>query len=128
MRISADEAREYFADITQQKASNVTPDELTDDPAFKYYAKGGVCLIFHRVPWPDVWMVHCGVKPDAWGKTISPTRDLLNQFWADEQPDLIIAWTSKNNRQLQSFTRRLGFRVSGEMKLPVPIVMQEWTP
>lgn len=71
-------------------------------------------------------MAHYAVKPEAWGKAVSPARSVLNAFWQAEKPDLIIGWTDEKNRQALSFAKRLGFREIGTMHNGV--VTQEWTP
>lgn len=123
MRVSVEQAREYFAHPSQQLG--ITPDTLPGAPV-QYWAKGGVCCVFHPTFWPNVWMGHYAVKPEAWGKTVSPTREILNAFWQAEQPELIIGWTDQANRQALSFARRLGFKEIGTMRNGV--VTQEWTP
>lgn len=129
MRISVEAAREYFADPTQQKASDITPDTLPEGPDFQYWAAGGVCGIFHRAPWPGVWMGHYGVKPEAWGKTTAPAQQILRAFWDSERPELIIGWTKADNRAALAFARRLGFRIHGEMNLPTgKVIEQSWRP
>lgn len=123
MRITREAAREYFAHPSQQ--IGISPDELPGDPV-QYWAKDGVCCIFHPSFWPGVWMGHYAVKPEVWGKTVKPTKELLRAFWDANQPKLIIGWTDENNRQALSFARRLGFKEIGTMRNGV--VTQEWTP
>ena len=107
----------------------ITPEGLSGDPAFQYWADGGVCGIFHRGLWPGVWMGHFGVKVCAWGKTVEPAKRILRDFWESEHPDLIIGWTSSENRAGLAFTRRLGFRVHGEMRMPAgKVIEQNWRP
>lgn len=123
MKITRDEAREYFLHPSQQL--DITPDNLPGDPV-QYWAEGGVCGVFHPSFWGGVWMAHYAVKPEAWGKAVSPARSVLNAFWQAEKPDLIIGWTDEKNRQALSFAKRLGFREIGTMHNGV--VTQEWTP
>lgn len=126
MKITVDEARDYFQHVSQQKGNGVTPDELPDHDGLVYYAHGGVCVLFHIAHWPGVWMAHVAVKPEAWGRTVIPGRKILNKFWNDESPTLILGWTDQNNRAALSFARRVGFTEIGTMQTGV--VMQEWTP
>lgn len=107
MRITVDEAREYFAHPTQQRASGVTPDQLPDD--LQYWSKAGVCVAFNRGHWPDVWGSHIAVIPTAWGDTVEPTKAILAAFHAAENPASIMAWVDTTNRALMSFTRRVGY-------------------
>jgi RimJ/RimL family protein N-acetyltransferase len=123
VRITADEAREYFAHPSQK--TGIDPDNLPGDPV-QYWAEGGVCGLFHPSFWPDVWMGHYAVKPEVWGKTIEPARAILLEFWEAASPQLIIGWTDQNNRQALKFARRLGFKEIGTMRNGV--VTQEWTP
>lgn len=125
MRITVDEAREYFSHPSQQKGAGVHPDQLTDE--FLYYARDGVCGVFHVIPWPHVWQGHYGVKPEAWGRTVKPALSLLSEFWDDHQPQMIVGWTDSRNRQALSFARRLGFKEHGRMELPgQTVIMQGW--
>lgn len=128
MKISVDEAREYWSHHTQQEKSFIHPDDLPDDEAFQYWAQGGVCGAFHLAPWPNVWMAHYAVKPEVWGKAAGPAKAILGAFWAEEQPELIIGWTDETNRAALAFARRIGFKENGRMNLPSgAVVMQEYT-
>lgn len=123
MRITREAAREYFAHPSQQ--IDVNPESLPGDPV-QYWAQDGVCVMFHPSFWPGVWMAHYAVKPEVWGKTVSPALEILSAFWNACEPDLIIGWTDERNRQAISFSRRLGFKEIGTMQNGV--VTQEWTP
>lgn len=123
MRITVDEARSYFLHPSQQ--IDITPETLPGDPV-QYWARGGVCALFHPAFWPDVWMGHYAVRPEVWGNTVRPAKELLNAFWNAENPQLIIGWTDIKNRQAISFARRIGFKEIGTTHNGV--VMQEWTP
>lgn len=127
MRISVDEARQYWAHHTQQEKSFIHPDDLPEDEAFQYWAKDGVCVVFHRAAWPGVWMAHYGIKPEVWGKTTIPAREIIAEFSAVEEPELIIGWTDEKNRAALSFARRVGFKEIGRMNLPDgAVIMQEY--
>lgn len=124
-QISVDEAREYFADRSQQQASRITPETLPDE-GFEYWADEGVCGAFHKAPWQGVWMAHYGVKPEQWGRTTEPARRILRAFWAHHQPERIVGWTLESNRAALAFARRIGFEIDGRMDLVEPVVMQGW--
>lgn len=126
MRITVDEARDYFSHPSQQKGSKITPDALPDEGVI-YMAAGGVCGAFHDAHWPGVVMAHYGVKPEVWGRTTGPAREILAAFAAEYQPQAIIGWTDDSNRAALAFARRLGFREYGRLHLPSgTVVMQEW--
>lgn len=126
MRITVDQAREYWGDKSQQDKSMIFPDDLPDDEAFQYWAIDGVCGVFHRAAWPGVWMAHYGVKETAWGKTVDAAKSVIGEFWAAESPEAIIGWTAETNRQALSFAKRLGFKENGRMMLKSgAVVMQE---
>lgn len=123
MRISVDEARAFW-DHPSQTAS---PDELPDDPVYQYWAVGGVCGVFHPLPWPGVWLGHYGVKPNVWGKSIAPARQVIAEFLEAEKPERLMGWTKEENRAAISFARRLGFVECGAMHLPTGnVIMQEF--
>ncbi|KII11260.1 GNAT family N-acetyltransferase [Phaeobacter sp. S60] len=127
-RISVDQAREFFHHKSQQKASDITPEDLPGGD-FQYWACDGVCGAFHPDHWPGVWMAHYGVKPEVWGRTVQPARAILRAFWMAERPQLIIGWTAENNRAALSFSRRLGFRETGKMTLDSGnVIMKELGP
>ena len=126
MRITVDEAREYFRHPTQQKASLITPDALPETGVL-YYALDGVCVCFHDAHWPGVVMVHHAVKPSAWGHTVEPAKAILRQFWKEHEPEAIIGWTDQKNRMALNFARRVGFVEYGRLVLPSgTVIQQEW--
>ena len=126
MKITVDEARAYFAHKSQQ-LGGITPETLPEE-GFIYYADGHVCGVFHRAPWPDVYMAHYGVKPEGWGNTLEPSLRILNEFWNDVQPERIIGWTPASNKRAIAFAKRLGFVRDGEMPLNGEnLIMQGWT-
>ncbi len=126
MKITVDEAREYFAHKSQQ-LGGITPETLPDE-GFFYYADGHVCGVFHRAAWPGVFMAHYGVKPEGWGNTVKPALNILNEFWDEHGPERIIGWTAADNKRALSLARRLGFVRDGEIPLPSGnVIMQGWT-
>lgn len=128
-RLTPQEARDYFADPTQLRASMLeSPDDLPDE-GFEYWACGPICGVFHLSAWPGVWMVHYGVKREGWGKLVDPSRAILNAFWAHHQPQRIIGWTDSRNRAALALTRRVGFHEDGRMELNgYEVVMTGWRP
>jgi RimJ/RimL family protein N-acetyltransferase len=125
MRITVDDARAYFAHPSQQRASMIDADDLPAE-GVEYWAKDGVCGLFHPANWQGVWMAHYGVKPEAWGHAIAPAKAILTAFWNEKQPARVIGWTKESNRAALAFARRLGFTVDGRMDLPEPVIMQGW--
>ena len=104
------------------------PDILPDE-GFEYWADGPVCGVFHRMPWPGVWMGHYGMKRDGLGRYADPARRILVAFSAAAGADLITGWTDKNNRAALAFAKRIGFRIDGEMNTPTQtVVMTSWRP
>lgn len=125
MRITRDQAKTYFTTKTQLRGLK-SADDLPES-GVEYRAIGPVLGLFHCAPWPRVWMGHFAVKPEGWGSTIAPAKQILIEFWEEVQPDRIIGWTDKSNRAALSFTRRLGFVVDGEMPLPGGhVILQGW--
>lgn len=110
MKITAAEARAYFAHPSQRKAA------MLDGPLpewMEYRAEGNVCLAFHPALWPDVWMTHIGVKPRGWGQLTDTTARLLDAFWLEQQPHRIVAWIKDSNRAAIALARRCGFETDG---------------
>lgn len=124
MKITVDEAREYFAHVSQQKASMITPDKLPENGVV-YYAQGGVCLMFNDAHWPGVAMVHCAVNQDAHGAAVEPARAIIAEFIDDYQPQAIIAWLDEKNRAAIAYSRRVGFQDCGRFELPSGGVIQQ---
>lgn len=125
MRITVDAAREYFAHPSQQ-LYGVTPDALPDDP-FEYWAKDGICGVFHPAPAENVWMVHFAAKPEFWGRLVTPSREILAAFWAEKTPQRIVGWTPVNLRAALALSRRVGFVEDGRLPLPGgDIIMSGW--
>lgn len=125
MRITVNEARWYLEHPSQQKWSMAAPDELPES-GVEYYARDGVCGMFHPGMWPSVWMAHVAVSPLAWGKTVSPAKALLREFARDHGPELVIAWMDETNRAVLAFARRIGFTQYGRMGCGV--ICMEWRP
>lgn len=122
MRVTVDEAREYFAHPSQH-AFGMTEKDLPED--YTYYATGGVCLAFHSVLWPGVWACHVGVRPEAWGHTVRPSKALLRAFWVDMDPKAIIFAINANNRAAVSLAERVGGTLAGSFG---GLVVMEWRP
>lgn len=129
LKITAQEARQYFADPTQLRGAMLTSaDDLPED-GFEYWADGPICGVFHRTAWPDVWMAHYGVKRDGWGRLVEPARRILRAFWGYHRPERIIGWTDSRNRAALAFARRIGFVEDGRMELDgYAVVMTGWRP
>lgn len=126
MRITAREAREWFAHPSQQ-LHGLDPEALTDD--FLYYANGPICGVFHPMPWPGLWMGHYGVKPEGWGQLIRPAREILEQFAFDAGAYRVLGWTLASNRAACAFARRLGFVEDGRMPSPDgELILTGWMP
>lgn len=116
-RLTAREAREYFTDPTQLRGAKLaSPDDLPDE-GFEYWACGPICGVFHPTFWPDVWMIHYGVKPEGWGNLIPSAREGLHAFWDHHKPQRIIGWTDARNRAAVAFARRVGFQEDGRMQM-----------
>jgi hypothetical protein len=128
VRITVHEARGYFAHVSQQAKSDISPDDLPED-GVQYWADSGVCVALHQAHWPRVWMAHVAVNPAAWGHTKEPALRILDAFWKAEAPELIVGWTSESNRAALAFARRLGFVEYGRMDLPSGgVICQKWRP
>jgi RimJ/RimL family protein N-acetyltransferase len=120
MRITASEAEAFFAHPSQRKAA------MLDGPLpdwMEYRAEAHVCLGFHPAPWPDVWMVHIGVKPEGWGHLTDRTKRLLQDFWDEQQPTRIVAWMKDSNRAAIALARRVGFETDGAFP---GVIMMGW--
>jgi len=125
MRIGVDQARAYFAHPSQQ-LFGINPDNLPDEP-FEYWARGGICGVFHQMPAPGVWMVHIAAIPSQWGRLVADARAELAAFWADRTPSRIVGWTPAKFRAALAFSRRVGFVEDGRMRLPDgDIIMSGW--
>lgn len=123
MKITVEDARQYFAHPSQQ-VLGATPETIPEDGC-EYWAHGPVCLVFHATAAPDVWMVHLAVKPEAWGQLTASTERLLCAFWTEKQPLRIVAWIGEQRRAAISFARRVGFTVDGHLP---GTVMMGWRP
>lgn len=127
MRITVDEAREYFAHPSQQ-VYGITPDTLPDEP-FEYWASGPLCGCAHPAPYRDVWMVHFAAKPEGMGQLIPHARALMHEFWDAKKPARLIGWTPVRFRAALAFVRRVGFVEDGILPLPDgEVVMSGWRP
>lgn len=125
MRITVDEAREYFAHPSQQ-LYGVTPENLPGEP-FEYWAKGGICGVFHPAPATGVWMVHFAAMPSEWGRLVEPSREVLRAFWDEKKPQRIVGWTPASLRAAVALSRRVGFVEDGRLPLPDgEIIMSGW--
>lgn len=110
MKIDVAAAEAFFAHPSQRKAA------MLDGPLpdwCEYRAEAHVCLAFHPAPWPAVWMVHIGVKPEGWGRITDRTRRLLCDFWDEQDPARIVAWIKDSNRAAIALARRVGFTDDG---------------
>lgn len=121
-KVAVDEARDFFADPSQH-VLGTTPDNLPDWA--EYWACEGICGVFHRAPWPDVWMAHYGVKPEYRGQYVAPAKAILRAFWDAHKPNRIVGWTEESNRAALAFNRRIGFSQDGAFP---GVIMQGWTP
>lgn len=127
MRITVDEARQYFAHPSQQ-VLGITPDNLPGDP-FEYWADGPVCGVVHLAPFPGVWMVHVAVKPEGLGVAGKHALRLLHEFWNERKPQRLIGWTPRRFRHAVAMNRRIGFVEDGILPLPDgEVVMFGWRP
>ncbi|WP_288950427.1 hypothetical protein [uncultured Paracoccus sp.] len=122
-QITAAEAAEFFAHPSQRRGV----DELAlPEEGVVYWADGPVCGVFRDFCWPRVLDVHCGVKPEGWGKTVPHARAILEAVWHFYAPDLIVAQSLERNRAVLAMNRRLGFEVIGTMPTPERVVIQSW--
>lgn len=125
MRITTDQAREYFADPSQH-IMGITPESLPEADDFMWFARGDICVVFHLAPHPNIYMAHFAVKPEGRGKSDGDAKDILSHFWQTMSPDAIIGWTPAECRHAIAFAKRIGFRTDGF--LAGKIVMQSWRP
>ena len=112
MLIGVEDARPFAAHPSNHEFG-FTHADLTD--ALLYYAHGGVCMAFQPMPWPRVWMVHVMAKPEAWGHTEPLVAACLAEFWADIDPEHLIAWAPPYRRLAKALIRRMGGRLEGVM-------------
>lgn len=119
-QITAAEAREFFAHPSQGLKGDLPEDGVA------YWADGPVCAAFRDFSWPRVLDVHCGVKPEGWGRTVPHARAILEAVWAFYAPELIVAQSLERNRAVLAMNRRLGFEVIGTMQTPERVVIQGW--
>jgi hypothetical protein len=112
MLIGVEDARPFAAHPSNHEFG-FTHADLTD--AFLYYAHGGVCMAFQPMPWPRVWMVHVMAKPETWGHTDPLVAACLVEFWADIDPEHLIAWVPPHRRLAKALIRRMGGRLEGVM-------------
>jgi hypothetical protein len=124
LKITAEQARPYFWHKSQLIGDGKV-DDLHDD-GFAYFATGGVCGMFHDLPWPGVIAGHFGVLREAWGAAVEPAREILHSVWVTYRPTRIVGWMIETNRAGLAFVRRLGFVVDGRMPLPEPVIMMGW--
>ena len=71
-------------------------------------------------------MAHVGVKPEAWGRTKSPTLFLLAEAWEYFGPERIAAFIKESNRATCRFAERLGFQPDGRIPLTEPVMIYGW--
>lgn len=126
-QITVDQARPFWADPSQH-VMGAHPDALPDE-GFHYWADGPVCVVFHRAPWPDVWMAHYGMKPEGRGHYVAPAVRILRAFWTEHSPARIVGWTDTGNRAAIAFARRCGFTKDGEFHTDTgTVAMTGWRP
>lgn len=126
-QVTAAKARAWFEHPSQLAANGLDSADQLPDEGCEYWACGDICALFHRQHWPDVWGVHCGVKPEGWGKLAQPALAILRAFQAYHEPSLICAWSKESNRAILAFNRRIGFKIHGYMPTPDGrVVLQHW--
>lgn len=127
MRITVDEAKPFFAHVTQLRGAKLnSPDDLPE-AGFVYWADGPICGAFHQAPWESVWFAHYGAKPEAWGGLRSPALRVLTGFCGDVGASCILGWTDIENRAAIAFAKRLGFRETGTIDAG-RVLQTEWRP
>lgn len=126
-RITVDEARAYWAHPSQLEWG-VTPDMLPEGPV--YMACGAICIAFREAHWPGVWVLDFGAKPEGWGELRAPATAILEAFWREQSPQLIIGWVDERKRAALAFAKRCGATVTGRTALAdgTRIVAHEWRP
>lgn len=125
-RICVEAARPFWSHASQH-VMGLDPADLPDSEAFQYWACGPICGVFHKAPWPGVWMAHHGCKPEGWGRARDYAVAGLRAFWDAERPDLILGWTPEAQRAAVAFAKRCGFVQTGVMRLPGGnVVTSEW--
>ena len=125
MKITASEAEAFFAHPTQRKGAK---DGQPLPGEAEYFARNGVCLAFHWGHFPGLLMVHVGVKPEAWGRTVEPAKAILNEAWQHFAPGRVIAFVNQSNRATCKFAERIGFETDGRMAMPDPVMIYGWSP
>lgn len=123
MKITASEAEAFFAHPSQRKGA------MLDGPlpeGLDYFACEGVCGVFHWGHWPGVLMAHVGAKPEAWGRSTSPSLSILREAWAHFEPERIVAFVKEGNRATCRFAERLGFQPDGRIPLAEPVMIYGW--
>ena len=110
MRVETSVAREHYAHPSQH-SHGLTEKDIPE--GLIHYAQGGVCLTFLPVFEPDIYEVHNGVKPEAWGHTIEPTVRNLAEFVRDFRPASVVAPIRTRNRLAIRLARQAGFSPSG---------------
>lgn len=123
--LTAAEALPYFAHPSQARWN-----ELKDDLAdwMQYRALNGVCIAFHPSLWPDVWMVHIGAMPQAWGRLDGDVKAILQDFAKEENAARLTAWVKESNRAVLALCRRIGWEIDGRLPLAEPVAMLGWRP
>lgn len=118
----------FYWSHPSQLEPGITPDMLPEGPI--YMACGCICGAFRPGPWLGVWMADYGARPEGWGQLTEPAKAILHAFWDAQKPQLIVGWTDSRKRAALAFSKRIGFRVTGEMTLAdgTRIVAQEWRP
>jgi hypothetical protein len=124
-QISPGQAREFWADPSQREPGetvNMLPSVGVD-----YFACRDLCLAFRQGPYPGVYMVDLGAKPEGWGYLKTPACLILRAFADSRDVDCVMAWTKTTKRAVVSFAKRVGFREVGMMTDPALTIL-EWRP
>ena len=125
MRISVDQAREYFQHPSQQREGvGLMPDQLHDD-GVTYYATEHMCLLVHEYEGEP--MVHIAVKPEGWGRLDDPCVTLLTWVQADWNADRLLALIDENNRAVVRMANAVGFTGSQQVEMVDKLyTLKEW--